>query len=136
MADSKRVQRVEREIREIVSGFLISGLSERPKGMVTVTRVWVATDLRTARVYFSVLGGDQKPSEVEDILQDQAGEAQRAIGKQITMKFTPKIKFFYDDGFEKSLEIQDLFRKIEAEKSKSNEVISDEKSDVNKSEEN
>lgn len=118
MADSKRIQRVEREVREIVSTFLISGLRERPEGMVTVTRVWVAKDLRLARVYFSVFGGDQKPKEVEDILQDQAPEAQRAVANQLTMKFTPVIEFYYDEAFEQSQKMNELFKKIEAEKVK------------------
>lgn len=116
MADSKRVQRVQREIREIVSTFLISGLRVRPSGMVTVTRVWVAKDLRLARVYFSVLGGDQSVKEVEDLLQEQAADAQGAIGRQIAMKFTPRIEFFYDDAYEHSQKIHDLFKKIESEK--------------------
>jgi ribosome-binding factor A len=118
VADSKRIQRVEREVREIVSTFLISGLRERPEGMVTVTRVWVAKDLRLARVYFSVFGGDQKPKEVEDILQDQAPEAQRAVANQLTMKFTPVIEFYYDEAFEQSQKMNELFKKIEAEKVK------------------
>lgn len=81
-----------------------------------MTRVWVAKDLRLARVYFSVLGGEQKPIEVEELLQDQASDVQRELASGMAMKFTPKIEFFYDEGYEEAQRIQERFRSIEAQR--------------------
>jgi len=91
MSDSKRVSRVEREIREIVAQFIISGLRVKPKGLVTVSRVWVSKDLRLARAYVTVLAGSEDPEDDVDVLRKNLPDMQRAIAKSIKTKFCPKL---------------------------------------------
>lgn len=113
---NKRISRVEREIREIVATFLTSGFRTGLKGLVTVSRVWVSKDLRIARVYVTLLGGDEKPQEAADILNENIREVQQAVAREMRTKFVPKLEFFYDDTLEKSLKVQGLIRQLEEER--------------------
>lgn len=112
MTDSKRILRVEREIREIVAQFIIHGLREKPSGLLTVSRVWVSKDLRLARVYFTVLGGEESPQQVEEILEESLPDIQREVASEMKMKFSPKIELFFDDKYEQAMKVQNLIKKI------------------------
>src|SRR4051812_46476453 len=96
----RRVQRVEQEIQKTVAQFLISGFRVRLPGLVTVARVMMPGDLRTAKVYVSVLGSDEERTEALEILQERAFDVQNYIGKELRMRFCPKLTFYADDTTE------------------------------------
>ena len=57
--DSRRPDRVAEAIREQVATFLAEGVKDpRVTGIVTVTGVEVTRDLRTAKVYVSIMGDE------------------------------------------------------------------------------
>ena len=129
MSDSKRVSRVEREIREIVAQFIISGLRVKPKGLVTVSRVWVSKDLRLARAYVTVLAGSEDPEDDVDVLRKNLPDMQRAIAKSIKTKFCPKLEIFFDETYEESMKVQTLIRQVEDERKSRESQNSDESGD-------
>ena len=51
--DGRRKVRVEKEVQELISNFIIRQLRNDLPGMVTVTRVQMPADFRTANVYLS-----------------------------------------------------------------------------------
>jgi ribosome-binding factor A len=61
MAD--RMRRVNEAVREVVSARLAEGIKDPRIGFVTVTSVDTSTDLRQARVYVSVLGGEEERAD-------------------------------------------------------------------------
>ncbi|MEC8153393.1 MAG: 30S ribosome-binding factor RbfA [Pseudomonadota bacterium] len=107
MAESHRQQRVAERIRKILSGELSKGnfsdavLDRQP---ITLTHVDPSPDLRHAKVYFTALGGVAlvSESEIKDALSRHKTRLQAALGRQLTMKFTPKLTFIADDAFDKA----------------------------------
>ena len=107
MAESHRQQRVAERIRKILSGELSKGnfsdavLDRQP---ITLTHVDPSPDPRHAKVYFTALGGVALVSETEikDALSRHKTQLQAALGRQLTMKFTPKLTFIADDAFDKA----------------------------------
>ena len=61
----KRVDRINRQILDILSDILIKNIDLSYLGFITFTGVDVAPDLRTAKVFYSVLSGKLPDSEVE-----------------------------------------------------------------------
>lgn len=117
--DGRRVQRVEQEIQKTVAQFLISGLRVRLPGLVTVSRVMMPGDLRTAKVYVSVLGSEGERKEALELLQENAYEVQNFIGRELRMRFCPKLTFYPDDTTEHVLKIDRILHELESEKKKS-----------------
>jgi ribosome-binding factor A len=118
---NKRMGRVEREVREVVAGLLISDFRSSQPGLLTVSRVWVSKDLKLGRVYVSFMPVGESPDPkapkiVIKELNQEAFEFQRAIGKELKMRYTPKLEFFIDDTLDESLRVQGMIRKIEEER--------------------
>ena len=107
MAESHRQQRVAERIRKILSAELSKGnfsdavLDKQP---ITLTHVDPSPDLRHAKVYFTALGGVSivPVKELKDALMRHKTSLQAALGRQLTMKFTPKLTFVADDAFDKA----------------------------------
>lgn len=116
--DGRRVARVEQEIQKTIAQFLISGFRFPLSGLVTVARVLMPADLRAAKVYVSVLGTDAERSETLEVLNERAFEVQNYIGKELRMRFCPKLSFYADDATEHVLKIDRILHELEEEKKK------------------
>lgn len=126
--DGRRVQRVEQEIQKTVAQFLISGFRFPLPGLVTVARVMMPGDLRTAKVYVSVLGSDEDRESALETLQERAYEIQDYIGRQLRMRFCPKLTFYADDTTEHVLKIDRILYELETEKKNKEQQEDDEES--------
>jgi ribosome-binding factor A len=114
--DGRRIARVEQEIQKTIAQFLISGLKVRLPGLVTVARVLMPADLRTAKVYISVLGTDQEREEVLDLLQSHAHQVQNFIGRELRMRYCPRLTFYQDTTTEHVLKVDRILAELEKQK--------------------
>lgn len=114
MSQSRRVQRVEKELQHIVANYLLKGFKGRLCGLVSVSRVEANAQLRTAKVYVSVLGSDEDRRNSLESLQQGTHEIQQHVNKQLRMKFVPRISLILDEGLEKLLRVESLLRQVSA----------------------
>ncbi len=105
---TRRIERVSHAIRDVVSRVVLHELSDPRIGFVTVTRVSVAADLRSARVFYSVMGTDAQHRTTERGLRDAARHIQNIVANELEMKFTPRLSFQYDESVGGSLRISHL----------------------------
>lgn len=104
-----RMRRVDEAIREVLSDALQgSDLSDPRIGFVTVTDVKTSADLRHARVYVTVLGGDDQREASLAGLQSAHGVLQRRVGRQLRMKRTPTLQFHYDETTDRAMRMEEL----------------------------
>ena len=90
---STRVQRVERELLESLSHFLLQKLTTPLPCYVSITAVEVSPDLRHARVFFRLVGKDKFTRDCEEILAGLRGTFQKYVATEVKMKFCPVLKF-------------------------------------------
>lgn len=128
--DRRRVSRVEQEIQSIVSLYIIQNLQSELPGLITIARVHVPADLRTANVYVSLLNipteedvhqdknnsTDKQLDKAIKILQSWAKDMQDAINRKLQMKYLPKLKFFADESTEKILRIEKILSHMSSTK--------------------
>lgn len=114
--DGRRVQRVEREIQHVIAGYFISGFKGTLPGLVTVARVIMPKDLRTAKVYISVLGADFERDNVIKLLNDRSYEVQNHLGRELKMRYCPRLTFFLDDTTEHVLKIDRILYDLDKER--------------------
>lgn len=113
MADLRRIQRVEKELQQIIAQFLIRGLNQKLYGLVSVSRVQVSEKLSTAKVFISVMGTDEDREQSLEILQDRLHDVQKHVGRSLSMKFTPRVSFVLDRGFDHMLKVESLLHEIQ-----------------------
>jgi len=83
---------------------------------VTVTRVEVAPDLRSARVYLSILGVNEKQQALTlQAIQHARGAIQGYLADRLATKTCPTLRIFMDDSFKKNMKIMELLSQAASE---------------------
>lgn len=90
----------------------ISRLADPGLGMITITGVDTAPDLRSAKIYFSVLGDDAQFAESEKALARANAHVRSAIGKRVRLKYTPELRFEQDTALEQGMRIERLLTEL------------------------
>ena len=108
---TERMRRVDEAVKEVVSEGLLE-LKDPRIGFVTVTGVKTSSDLRSARVYVSVLGGVRKRAAALDGLRAAHGVLQARVARQLRMKRTPQLAFEYDPSVEHGVRMTQLIDEL------------------------
>jgi ribosome-binding factor A len=105
---TERMRRVNEVMREMIGGSIGKDLQDPRIGFVTVTAVETSPDLRSARVFVSVLGGREEREETLAGLRSSHGVLQAAIAREMRLKRTPTLSFHYDDTPERGVRLTRL----------------------------
>ena len=108
---SQRQLRVGELIRRTLSEVLARGDIHDPdlnRVSVTVGEVSASPDLKVATAYVCPLGG-QGGDNLIALLAKNKSEIRRAISKELTLKFTPDLRFRLDETFDRMDETRRLF---------------------------
>jgi ribosome-binding factor A len=106
-----RMRRVNAAVREVLSE-TVGELKDPRIGFVTVTGVETSPDLRTARVFVSVLGSERNRENTLAGLDAAHGVLQARIARELRMKRTPQLTFEYDDSVERGVRISQLIDEL------------------------
>lgn len=99
---------IKREITLIISELKDPRVSG---SMLTVVRTEVAHDLSFCKVYISALEGIEAATAACKVLEKTAkGHIRSELGKVLSIRKVPEIRFIPDDTLEKSI---DMFKKLE-----------------------
>ncbi len=109
----KRMRRVNEAIREVLSEAVAEGLKDPRIGFVTITSVDTTADLRSARVYVSVLGDERARDDTLAGLENSRGYLQALIGRELGLKRTPLLSFVHDDSIDYGFHIDKLLQETE-----------------------
>jgi len=106
-----RLLRVNESIKEVVSAAIADGLKDPRVGFVTVTGVETSPDLRHAKVFVSVLGGERERNATLEGLKASHGYLQGRVNEALRMKRTPQLVFAYDATTDRAMRIERLLRR-------------------------
>ena len=106
----KRLDRVNQLLKEEVSMLLQRELKDPRLGFVTVTEVDTAKDLRQAKVFVSVLGGDEQWKGSIAALTSARGFIRNWLRQHLDLRVTPELVFRPDRSMEHAARIQALLK--------------------------
>jgi ribosome-binding factor A len=110
-----RLQRVNHLIREEISLLIQRELKDPRLGFVTVTEVDVAKDLRTAKVYVSVLGADSQWESSLQALESARGFIRSWLLPRLRMRTVPHLTFLPDRSMAHAAHIQTVLESLKTE---------------------
>jgi len=114
---SRRVARLSQAVREVVSTAILFHLRDPRIKSVTVLRVEVAGDVRTAKVYVSVLGTEKERALCLHGLNASRGFIQSKVADRIETRYTPVLKFVLEDAVSSGAEEADrILKELEQER--------------------
>lgn len=106
---SLRTTRVASLIQNLL-GPIITEVVLETNALVTVSKVEVTRDMRHAKAWLSILGGNDE--QVLALLQKHAYEIQGDINRQMSMKIVPRIQFSLDTSPRFAQHISDIITHI------------------------
>ena len=105
-----RTQRVADQIQKELAQLIQLEMKDPRLGMVTVSVVEVSRDMSFADVYVSFLGVDdqQKIDQSLKVLSQAAGFLRSQLARAIKLRFTPQLRFFYDNSLRRGAYLSSL----------------------------
>ena len=107
---SRRLDRVNELLRREIGNVVQKDYEWHGK-LVTISEVDVTQDLKEAKVWTSVLGGDAQP--VIDQLNRDHGSIQSKVMKRVVLKSTPVLRFHHDSSASRGVDMVNLLDEVE-----------------------
>ena len=121
---SRRTVRIGAQLLEELSRLLREEVTDPRIRLVTLTRIDVSPDLRNALVYVMVM----PPEKREDSLAGLSRAVpflRKSLARHAGLRFTPRLKFVYDDAFESGQRVEELLRDLRDDDAAEQDVEAD-----------
>ena len=106
----KRTDRVGQQIREILGQIALKHIDLSHLGFITFTEVNVSPDLRSAKIFYSVLNPKYSKGEIQGAMNDLSKAFRKYIGPELKIKNIPELKFYFDESQEYSEKVDKLLK--------------------------
>ncbi len=111
---SQRITRINELLRREVSEQM-RRYYRADSAAITISDVDCSTDLRHARIYFSVLGDEAAIAEANALFRKIGKDLRQRVSKHVILKYFPRFEFIYDPSLERGAGINDILDQLEHE---------------------
>ena len=111
MNESRRQKKVSSLLKRILSQHLLEDIQGSSAGLVSITAINMSKDLKTAQVYLSMFGTDQK-DQVLEMINKKSGYLRKIIASKTNLKYNPKLIFLHDPMIEYEDRLDQIIDKI------------------------
>lgn len=108
--NSVKNTRVNAEVMRVIAGAIRRSKDPRIGPMTSVTDTIVAPDLKTCKVWISVLGSEEDKRLTMEGLRSATGYIRSVLAHELNMRYTPELTFIMDDSAAYAI---DISRKID-----------------------
>jgi ribosome-binding factor A len=119
MSSSLRQKKVASLVRQELSHLLLDFFHGEDAGPVSITRVDMTNDLKTAHVFLSIFE-NQKQDHLLKELDLRKGYFRKLIAAKIDLKYNPMLIFSLDPLFSIDEKLDNIFANVNSEKNKLN----------------
>ncbi|MBQ3018706.1 MAG: 30S ribosome-binding factor RbfA [Clostridia bacterium] len=107
-----RRNRINDAVKEEMAQILRDVKDPRIAGaLVSITGANVSGDLKFAKIYYSVLGGDK--TELARALKSASGFFRSELARRINLRITPELSFEYDSSAEYGANISSILKTLD-----------------------
>ncbi|PKB83078.1 MAG: ribosome-binding factor A [SAR202 cluster bacterium Io17-Chloro-G9] len=111
---NRRIDRVNELLRQEISQLLSRQIKDpRLTGVISITQVKTTQDLRSARVFLSVMGDAEAKQDALDGIQSAAAYLRKELRDRLAMRYVPFLSFEVDNSIEEAdqlLQIMDQLK--------------------------
>lgn len=108
----RRPRQVADVVREELSRLLRTEVADPALGFATITDVVLSSDLRSARVFVSVLGGEGAFEKSVAVLNRVAPMLRGMVGRNCGLRFAPELRFEEDHSLERGARIEEILNRL------------------------
>ena len=116
--DFPRSRRIADQVHRELSEIIRLELKDPRVGMITLTDVEVSPDGEHAKVYFSLLGGEDRIEEATNALRHASGFLRHELAQRMRLRAVPDLRFQYDTSVARGIQLSQLIDQAVASDSK------------------
>jgi len=116
---SHRKERVRELLKRAIGEAVRREIPVGSAGLVSVNDVELVGDLRTARVFVSILGNVEQQRTGLAILHRTRPRIQDLVAKSVILKYTPHLRFVVDDSIARGDRVLKLLEELELDQGRS-----------------
>lgn len=109
-----RSDRIKKQLHREVAK-IISNLKDPRANNITITEVEISSDLRFAKIYYSVI--DNNISQSKALFESAKGFIKSSLAQKLNLKHAIDIEFVYDKFLERAFKVITILDKIKDEES-------------------
>jgi ribosome-binding factor A len=121
-----RKNKLEEQIRRLVSEVMISEIKDPRIGFASITKVEISKDFSVARIGISVLGTSKEKRKTIEGLQSASGFVQHKVSKAMAIKHMPRLHFELDSSVADAIEMVGFINTLPCVGSTETDVSDDE----------
>ena len=110
---SLRIQRVRELLKQEIGEAIRREFHVNEAGLISVNDVDVAGDVRSAIVFISILGNAAQQKRGFELLTEHRIRIQGMIGRSVVLKYTPTLKFIFDDSIVRGNRVLQILDELE-----------------------
>jgi ribosome-binding factor A len=108
-----RLQRIRELLKREIGEAVRREFRVEETGLITVNDVDVAGDLKSATVFVSILGTPDQQKHGLQLLAERRVRIQGLVGRAIVLKYTPTLKFVFDDSIVRGNRVLQIIEELE-----------------------
>ena len=110
-----RQERIQEQLILELSDLIRKELRDPRIGFVTLTGAEITRDLRSARVFVSVMGDDEAQKQSLKILNATSGMMRGEFARRAHLRIAPELVFELDEGIKRGQRIFELLHSVEGD---------------------
>lgn len=115
MIPGRRATRVGEQILKEMACLFLEKVKDPRIMNVTLTGIRLSNDLKQAKVYFSVMGGENQIARAKAGMESAKGFIKREIGLRLPLRYVPDIVFLHDGSLEAGSRMEHLLNGLTKE---------------------
>ncbi|MBW1741419.1 MAG: 30S ribosome-binding factor RbfA [Deltaproteobacteria bacterium] len=108
----KRADRVGGQVKKELSDLLLKEIRDPRLDSVTIIRVSITDDLRSARIYFSVAEGKERKLSALAGFKSAVGYLRRELSHRLELRYMPELQFFYDESIDQAAKLNEVLKTL------------------------
>lgn len=111
----ERRQRVAELLKQELSDLIRTLKNPKLAALLTITGLELARDMKTVRVFYSILGTEEEKKSTAKILDRSTGYLYHRLKERLPMKVIPFPEFKYDNTPAQAQRIEEILSRIREE---------------------
>lgn len=107
-----RAERLAEALKVEISDIIRNQVKDPRVGFASIVDVEVSSDLRHARVYVSILGGEEERAGALKGLESATGFIRSEVARRIRLRHAPELSFRIDESIARGVRIAELLGKL------------------------
>ena len=110
---SHRQQRVREMLKREIGEAVRREIPISQAGLVSVNDVEMSGDLKSAKVFVSILGNLDQQKRGLEMLTEHRARIQGLVARSIVLKYTPVLRFMIDDSIVRGNRVMQILEELE-----------------------